>query len=142
MIDQFDLKTFLLSPKGRVGRSPYFSFIAIVTMLVTVVSFGAGFAGASTTMLVAVIAVFLLLLWPVYCVTARRLHDINLPGEWALVVVLPEVLTVVAIAASPSWLFYPHTVSLFIRFVIVFALIVMPGAKAENRYGPIPEAAL
>jgi uncharacterized membrane protein YhaH (DUF805 family) len=138
MQETFDLKTFLLSPEGRVGRSPFFSFIAITGMYSAILGFTNGFIGRSSVLFTASVIVLLAVIWPVWCVTAKRLHDIGQPAPWALLMFVPEILLIAIIAIGLPSLSGVQIAATIIRCLFVFALIVMPGTKTENRYGAVP----
>ncbi len=81
-------------------------------------------------------------------VTARRLHDIPLPGWPAAIVALPITFSVVSRLWYPAWLSrnltafdQPLTFEALLYaavFVPILALAFWPGTKGPNRHGPDP----
>lgn len=96
----------------------------------------------------------LLLLLPIFALFARRLHDANLSGWWALL--LPPTM-VFSIYSSAQFVFrdvqtgastlpdLPLWASLFqiggVLFVLA-AIFVIPGTEGPNRFGPDPRSSI
>jgi uncharacterized membrane protein YhaH (DUF805 family) len=99
--------------KGRVNRSTYL-LANLVSVLLSLVlrhpKIEPLLEHNSTTAVLALLALSPLIIWEV-AVIIRRLHDSNLNGWWALLMILPG-------------------------FTIF--LLLMPGNKGENKYGKPP----
>lgn len=82
------------------------------------------------------------------CVTARRLHDIDLPGWPAFVIAVPATFSLLARLVFPAWLSLEWTlfgqkltldiILYSVVFVLVLVLAFWPGIRGPNRHGPDP----
>ena len=82
-----DWKTLLLSPRGRIGRMVFWAGFGVVmaaSLVLNFVPFIGGVAG-------------LVLLWPLVCLQAKRLHD---AGRTAGLILLPAVVIALALARA------------------------------------------
>jgi uncharacterized membrane protein YhaH (DUF805 family) len=132
MVTGFDLKTFLLSPKGQVAPSPFFSFFAIVAMYSAVLSFAAGVIGPSSIVAIFTVIVFVVTAWSRYCVMVKRLRDAGWPLPWTLVQFVPDILSVLTYATGLAWLAIATQVLTLGVLVLLLGLIVTPGAKPRH----------
>lgn len=137
-MQKFDLRDFLLSPRGRVGRSAYFSFSAIVWIYGVALEFGGGLSGLPMIEAVIVVGFYVLLLWPRLCVTAKRLHDIGLSAAWAAIILVPDALWLIDQVSPFPGLRTVWRVCGLLGVLFVVGLVVMPGKKTENRFGQVP----
>ena len=128
-VDATEYQPELISVRGRIGRLRYLAYglfgmvIAIPLMLII---FGLGvidptmFLEDEASSFRATI-IFYLALSPVFIwsfiVGARRFNDLNISGWWVLAMILPLVNTVIALI-----------------------LLLWPGTKGVNNYGPQPTA--
>ena len=150
---QFHVWRFLLSPRGRIARTPYLGVIVVLYVaFVTLVQFWS----TSSGMVRPALSVMLMAVFPLkFIASAKRLHDINLPAlaaapalllmAWAVYnnvavqilhwspFVLPGFLTV---ASRP---FSYNMVALVVLLVLIvitdLILIFVPGIRGANRYG-------
>lgn len=110
--------TFSMSFDGRLGRLSYFNagFVTLGMVGLLAVAMGGLFAaGAGGTLLMPMLAGFVLLVvWNVRF-SVLRLHDINLNGWWAALMVVPGFNNLLALA-----------------------LLLWPGTKGDNNYGAQP----
>lgn len=82
-----DWKTLLLSPRGRIGRTVFWAGFGVVmaaSVVLNFLPFIGNFAG-------------LVLLWPLVCLQAKRLHD---AGRTAGLILLPAVVVVLALVGA------------------------------------------
>ena len=116
---------FYLSPSGRTSRLFYWLFGLLP---LTLVGFGAGYLLARTPERTPyLIAMTLLLLWPQAVILARRLHDLNVPGWWVVLLwALP-----LALRHTPL----PPGTGTLVSFLIVVVIGIVPGTNGRNSYG-------
>jgi uncharacterized membrane protein YhaH (DUF805 family) len=148
-----DTHAFYLSPKGRVTRLQFLTFSVVVRTLMGVLSFA---FGATLTMAVlnpplysfAVIA-SLVLFWPQFVVTAKRLHDIGHSAAWAWVTFVPTVLSFLigyvlsypehmGLAAYVPAMKLASLLSGIAIWGLIIVLCIVPGDKYPNVYGTPP----
>ena len=98
--------------KGRASRPEYWWFYAFfVVWLIVIFVVSVGWFPALLPLWGIYIAAMLLPLWSV---TVRRLHDVDRPGTWAALGIMP------------------------FAGVRLTRLLVQPGTPGPNRYGPDP----
>jgi uncharacterized membrane protein YhaH (DUF805 family) len=115
-------------PKGRFGRLSYIAWALAASFLVNIVQFvvmmvigvGAGVSGSSDAatagggiamVLTFVFALVVMVVTIIFFI--RRLHDIDLSGWWALLMLVPLV-----------------------NFVFGLYALIKPGTAGVNRFGP------
>jgi uncharacterized membrane protein YhaH (DUF805 family) len=148
-----DLNDFYLSPKGRVTRWQFLSFSVIERTIMGVLSFA---LGASLTMAVlnppiysAAVIASLILFWPQFVITAKRLHDINRPAIWAWVTFVPTVLSfIIGLALNHPQIEVLHSLLPAMKLAsllsgiaiwgLIIVLCIVPGDRYPNAYGPPP----
>ena len=138
-----DWKTLLLSPRGRIGRTVFFAGFGVVMAASIVLNF------------VPYIGSFahLVLLWPLACLLAKRLHD---AGRTSALLLLPLVVGALALGQAvmsgglgliglgpvsdsslrPAMAILALTALLALGFVAWVGL--SRGERAANRYGASP----
>ncbi|CAB3746727.1 MULTISPECIES: DUF805 domain-containing protein [Burkholderia] len=116
-----NLKWFLFSFKGRVGRLPWWIYALASTVLGALFDAGSSGAPNDNLPLPAILLLFVIAVvavWSSIAVGVKRLHDIDKSGWWMLL--------------------------LFVPIVGVLALFVMNGFIAgtphANRFGDAPSA--
>lgn len=82
------------------------------------------------------------------CITIKRLHDIDLPGGPAALVLVPVILSLVAwgargpapfrVPGPPDGWDLAQTIVYAAVFLLVVALSFIPGTRGDNRHGPDP----
>jgi len=154
-VDAMNPKKILFSFEGRIGRRLY--WLAILGVIVAVLALTtAPFLIKSEAVAVFILAltsqfVWLLSLWPLMAVGAKRLHDRNKNGWWLLVYwLLPFVLICGGLSiilfddprTGRSGDFATGSVLLFASLVpALFGVIelgILPGTKGPNLYGADP----
>ena len=101
-----DWQFLLFNPNGRIGQKDFWIGAAILlggNVLANILPILGGL-------------LWLLLIWVGICVYGKRLHDIGLPGGWAIALFIPP-------AALPA----------------LIALSLWPTGSGPNRFGPGPE---
>lgn len=138
--DPAALWRLLTSDEGRATRKEYWLFFlasigfAMLLLALPVVGLPA----------VMPVAISLLLLYPSYCVIAKRLQDLNIPGQWAIFIALVAAIDAILIAAGPGgnryWLLsLARSVWWWIALLNMAAFFViglMPGSRGVNPFGP------
>lgn len=146
-----NLARFFLSPTGRIGwRGFLVGIVAIAGLEWAIAS-----AGSAWLMLGAAIA----LSYPVFCLFAKRLHDMGASAWPAAALALveigvawlafsyvtnPEAGAAIAAPWEPDKLLAMRAFGLvgmalsFILFGGVVLGLIGPGARGDNRYGPEP----
>jgi uncharacterized membrane protein YhaH (DUF805 family) len=96
---------------------------------------------------------FLATIVPSIAVGVRRLHDVNRPGWWILLPLIPECLMIVmafatagavvaggGMGAAMGGMAMTGLLGLItlVGAIVVIVFYVMPGTPGENRYGPNP----
>lgn len=129
-----------LSTKGRIGRQEFalglFALILVDMLIVRIgvrlVDSGPQYYVVTPPSDVSFLRVLLLMsLWPFAAILAKRLHDLNRSGWWALAMLtVPHLTKAVAI---PGWIPY---------LLVSATLSVLPGQEGDNRFGldPLPRA--
>lgn len=91
----------------------------------------------------------IVLIFPIFALFARRLHDQGLSGWWTLLLLpfppinLYQSYRVVFAVQNPHWLHEPNPVGswfpwLFAVMLGIIILLLRPGQHGSNRYGPDP----
>lgn len=142
----------LLSLQGRIPRLAYFLSVMVLIVVVFIPimiaipefsqmdgsilgmqRFMRQQTGAATFLVVS----YLVLLWPSIALMVKRLHDINLPGGWAILGYVPFVFMVIAgvlgMTGDASQMIY----NLFsiVSFIFGLVLLFKGGTKGTNIYG-------
>jgi len=129
---------------GRVGRAQFWWYILVVVVL----AIGVGIVSAITLGLLSALfslAIFL----PNLGMTIRRLHDSGKPGIWALLLVVPLLLSIFSGLMALSFGIYGMFGMFFALFelirlaslvaaVVLIYFCVQPGDAGDNAYGPAP----
>jgi len=94
---------------------------------------------------------FLLLLWPYYCISAKRFHDVGYPGWYNFFWIIPSVITQLLTALDlflitfATMLYFVSLGLALVAFVVVIAALIFvfvrAGQQGANQYGPDPLAA-
>ena len=149
------LQNILFSFDGRIGRRTYWLAILALIASVQVLTFAPFFlAGEEAAFLMLALTsqfIWLLSLWPILAVGAKRLHDRNKNGWWLLVFwLLPFALVVVgfgiALFDDPrtgrSGDFATGSILIFASLPPalwgIVELGILPGTKGPNLYGADP----
>jgi uncharacterized membrane protein YhaH (DUF805 family) len=149
------LQKILFSFEGRIGRGTYWLAILALIVAVVVLTF-APFLLNSEAVAVLLLAftsqfIWLLSLWPILAVGAKRLHDRNKNGWWLLVFwLLPLALVVVGSGivlyddprTGRSGDFSTGAILIFASLLPalwgIVELGILPGTRGPNPYGADP----
>lgn len=149
----------LMSPRGRIGRVTYVLDLILFNLLFFGVDFGAAWSAQTLDpdildrfgWLYAVVAVVaLLLIYVLFCIHAKRLHDIGLTGFICLVMFLPPLLSLLLSLDGTSFdlpvplvrgLDLVTKAGYVLSFLLQIVLLVIPGKPDANTYGASPKAA-
>ncbi len=150
-----------LSPYGRLCRKSYFAsivvyivFALVIILPVTLVSLNSSWharssSGADLVIWLGESLADLALYYCIYCLQAKRLHDLGLPAVIALVFVigLPVALLAGFLAhfgSAPDWLdaleIGVNEVTRDANIGVGAYLLLAPGERGDNRYGADPLA--
>ncbi len=160
MGDTLFLKTKdLVSPRGRIGRLAYLVNLVAFNILFFAVDFAAAYAASSIDpgvlepfgWLLGLAAIFAVaLIYVLFCIHAKRLHDLGVTAFICVVMFAPPLLS---LFLSLDGTAFDLPVELFrtldliakaaygLSFVLQVVLLVTPGRHDENGYGASPKAA-
>jgi uncharacterized membrane protein YhaH (DUF805 family) len=85
--------------------------------------------------------IFALVTYPTSSLIVRRFHDVGISGWWAA----PYVALLALMCALPARLYFtlwfsPALIAVQVAVgLFSFAIVLCPGAKGENRFGPPPQ---
>jgi uncharacterized membrane protein YhaH (DUF805 family) len=116
-----DLKWLLFGMSGRIGRRAfvltYLFWVAVCAIPLAMAGrMGAEEHAGAALIGFGLIACTFLTTWSVVAATVKRLHDVGLPGGWAIALFIPP-------AAIPA----------------LIALSLWPTGSCPNRFGPGPQ---
>ncbi len=149
----------LLSPRGRIGRVTYLLDVILFNVLFIGVDIGAAYSYQALDpdfvdrfgWLYAVVAVVaVLLIYILFCIHAKRLHDLGLTGFICLIMFVPPLLKTalnvdLLYTAVPAevlrGLNIVADITVLLSFLLQIALLVVPGQRGDNAYGANPKAA-
>lgn len=122
---------FLLgfSSKGRLGRMRFFAYSALIWVPIVLIILLMG-KTMENHMVLAIILMFLGLVWMPLRLVAMRMHDFNLSGKWLL---LGFLLSGVAGAMQRPDLASQVSVLFWLSMI---PISLWPGDAHENNYGP------
>lgn len=133
-------RALLFSDEGRIGRRPFWLFlIASIVFAMAMLSLPLVGLPAVAPVLISVILIF-----PSYCILAKRLHDIGIEGQWAIFMVGIAAIDAVLIAAGPGTRGFAMLETIraiwwwiaLLNMLGFFAIGLWPGQKGANRFGP------
>lgn len=132
----------ILSPHGRTRRTNYLLGLIAINLLGMFVR---GRPGGSTPAEASFgFIVTAILLWPLYCMMTRRLHDADRTSIQAILTLCCAVIAAFFAGVSDTLSVrndLPSTISLFASLALVassISMMVMRPTKGPNRYGDDP----
>ncbi|MDC7675606.1 DUF805 domain-containing protein [Asticcacaulis machinosus] len=150
---------FLFSLSGRVARLPFLLFVIGAKLMIEAIGYAQRRYMPALTyddiMLTAIPGIItLILMWPLFAVTVKRLHDIEWPAVLALVQFIPLIGIAIFFTRSQFYtadaehlarMFELAGIGLNIMALISLGLFVLlaiiPGVNRTNRFGPPPGTA-
>ncbi len=149
----------LMSPQGRIGRVTYLLDLILFNALFFGVDFGAAWSAQALDpdfldsfgwLYAVVAAVALLLIYILFCIHAKRLHDLGLTGFICLILFAGPLLTLF-LSFDGTYFDLPVPViraldlldkaAYALSFLLQIVLLVLPGRGDHNGYGASPKAA-
>jgi len=134
--------------RGRINRMTFFMYGAALEIIRTVVSYAFMFTllalmkNSSQTVLYGLYAAygvfFLVYVWGLFCIAAKRLHDLGLPALIAVMGVAPWVvrpLIETGLVPLPMDTNQLLTILAWVSYAFGLALLLIPGTMGPNRYG-------
>lgn len=135
---------FLLSPKGRISGTQFFSGIAIAMLVMVVIGFALGTVPSLDGPIILSLC-WLLLAWPLTCLLIKRLHDTGRSARWLWGLAPQAILAVLSLAMGgfiPVIMLWLMTLLGVLAnlacWSLLFFLALKPGDEGENAYGPDP----
>ena len=136
----------LQKPYGRLNRKSFLVQVCFVILLqLTLALFLVlgvdelfSFGIFKYTIFFLYFLLWLAIIWRWFVIYVKRLHDLGLSGWWLLVIVGIGVLSSIPDLTSIPFL---RAIAPFSTLVLLFLLLLWPGQKGENRFGPDPLAA-
>jgi uncharacterized membrane protein YhaH (DUF805 family) len=135
--------------EGRISRKPFWTGIVILLVVGVVILIASLFATGERDYPVIRFNIFVItvaLLYPLYAVGAKRLHDRGRPAYTGLVFLVPwllhQITNMVGITGDPTAVnaidiaFILINLVLFVWFLV--DLGILRGAAGPNDYGPDP----
>ena len=116
----------LLSPSGRIPRREFWPGFAVVMVASVVLNF--------IPLLGQLLG--LVMLWPQFCIHAKRLHDL---GKSALLMLIPLAVTIAAGVLSLVSDRLSFGVSFLVGGAFLLWVGLTPGQAGPNPYGPAPK---
>lgn len=144
----------LFALRGRLSRRPYAIWIATITLpffpifwFLLPALYGPDPVPAPAFVVAAAIVTIadMILTWPRFALSVKRLHDSGLTGWIALPVFFPLLLQIVFVASvylqsnippvPVPGLSTASQIAPLIVYGLLLVLCILPGAKGPNRYG-------
>ena len=139
---------------GRISRKQFWLHGVLpligVSIVLRVIVYIALFIMPATMILFADLVIFLILLWPQFCISSKRFHDVGYPGWYNLLWIAPLFLA--QLLSSLDLFLYKFAYLLYVvsltlssigALVALAALIVVyirVGQQGPNQYEPDPLA--
>ena len=141
--EPFWLVPVLFSDEGRMGRRGFWLFCLSALGFAILILFLAG----ARQMIVAHTVFGIAMIYPCYCVFAKRLQDMDLPGAIAILMVavtaVDLVFGLIGLRTRPGWQARLAQVWMFVSnfnlLIVVGLLGFKAGTPGANTYGLEPE---
>lgn len=137
----------MLTPNGRLPRSPFVVLVAGCGLVFMVLQFRAGKSAGS--LMSVEVALLLSMMWSMFCLVSRRMHDLGKGSAVAFVLLIVAAVSFLAtldqsllgdttdIRASMQFaLETAWSAAHFVFGFIVFKLFRREGEAGENSFGP------
>ena len=121
-----------LSWKGRMNRVSYLVNNIAVIVVASAAAYISGFAFAGQYVILAMggFVIAVLAAFRGFAMTARRLHDLNLPGVIVIALFVFEIL------------FDNYEFAMLCSSFIWILILIWPGKKCDNQYGEVPKSGI
>lgn len=138
---------FLLSPRGRISGTQFFSSLAGLMLAIIVIGFALGVVPSLNGPII-LSACWILLAWPLLCLLIKRLHDTGRSARWLWLLAPQAALALISLAMSgflPALFLWLMTLLGVLAnlscWSLLFFLALKPGDPGDNAYGPDPHTA-
>lgn len=132
------LAALLFDDEGRIPRRLFWLYLVAAAAFVIALLLGLPLFGVPAR--IAPVAASLLLIYPSYCVIAKRLQDVGVDGRWAILMSgVAAVDALVAAAGSGGAMPYLRALWWWVALANGLAFLglgLVPGARGPNAYGP------
>ncbi len=150
----------LFSFEGRISRTQWWKgiFLSFILYLILLIVFAlitspytmslSVDAKSTFSSYLTILIMLIVFLWPVLCITNKRLHDLNMSGWLNLIVLFylgAGAVFFLSIGSYPLPSFYDSNIfqiifviSGFLSLCLIFMIPFARGTKGENKYGKDP----
>jgi uncharacterized membrane protein YhaH (DUF805 family) len=141
-----DFGYILSSTQGRIPRSQWWAGLVVLVIIAVVLGLIIGWVlGPTTIGIIATLILQIILIYPAYCISAKRFQDRNKPGSLALIGIGLGILQTLARLAGLSNPFNPTAVDWILNIALIIVGIwylielgILRGTIGPNQYGPDP----
>ena len=141
-----DFGYILTSTQGRIPRSQWWAGLVVLVIIAVVLGLIIGWVlGPTTVGIIATLILQILLIYPAYCISAKRFQDRNKPGGLALIGIGLGILQTLARLAGLSNPFNPTGIDWVLNIALIIVglwylieLGILRGTIGPNNYGPDP----
>jgi len=141
-----DFGYILTSTQGRIPRSQWWAgFLVLIIIGVVLGLLIAWVLGMTMVGLIATLILQIILLYPSYCISAKRFQDRNKPGGLALIGIGLAILQTLARVVGLSNPYNPTAVDWILNVALLIVGIwylielgILRGTIGPNKFGPDP----
>ena len=141
-----DFGYILTSTQGRIPRSQWWAGLVVLAIIGIVLQLLIYWVlGLTMVGLIATLILQVILIYPAYCVSAKRFQDRNKPGSLALIGIGLAVLQTLARLVGLSNPFNPTAVDWILNIALIIVGIwylielgILRGTIGPNNFGPDP----
>jgi len=141
-----DFGYILTSTQGRIPRSQWWAGLLVLVIIGAVLGLLIGWIfGPTTIAVIAILILQIVLIYPSYCISAKRFQDRNKPGTLALIGIGLAILQSVAQLVGLSNPMNPTAVDWILNIALIIVglwylieLGILRGTIGPNNYGPDP----
>lgn len=137
-----------LKRDGRLNRWRYFKRSMLIAFITLIILFGIIIVDInvlgqlSSFRNISIKILFIVIQIPIFCLTVRRLHDMNKGEMLAYIYITIELLTLIFmgndfLVTEPSLL---EDILDVVSFLIALHVCLCPGTRGKNKYGEDPLA--
>ena len=141
-----DFGYILTSTQGRIPRSQWWAGLVVLVIIGVVLGLLIAWVlGMTMVGLIATLILQIILLYPSYCISAKRFQDRNKPGSLALIGIGLAILQTLARLVGLSNPYSPTAVDWILNIALLIVGIwylielgILRGTVGPNTYGPDP----